>query len=352
MDSDDALAQLRVRLSAGGVADSELPQLFGTADLATTHALIAKSLVRALQQSRGLDTVFIVASMLMLKPPQANQHLSVAIGSTGLHSSRVIAMANIGAICNRIWYEPAVLDRCLVVAAAARWSEQLRLLNICFDPSHLADPKPGLLDPLVRPLLMNTAMDISAALEFADAFHLDRISVILEYIALCCSAPHIDGYQARILGIVDDSINAKLLERTYIDCLENAISAYDYDRLHFVVHRIQELRPQDANIAKYSDVLDVLCSYDRQEKPSHDELMLEWSRTRSARDAFRQAGCDAQDKKAEKKREEEEEEEEEEKKEKDGFLVRDLAKDADLVAYEKLVAEYPLALKRLPFHSL
>ncbi|KAJ1883783.1 hypothetical protein LPJ66_010928, partial [Kickxella alabastrina] len=44
--------------------------------------------------------------------------------------------------------------------------------------------------------------------------------------------------------------------------------------------------------------------------------------------------------------------EREKEKEKDAFLVRDLAKDADRVAYEQLVAEYPLALKRLPFHSL
>ncbi|KAJ2726680.1 hypothetical protein GGI07_000403 [Coemansia sp. Benny D115] len=289
------------------VSMDEVQLLFGNTDLQT---LISKSLMRALQQQqhqRDLDTVFVFASMLMSQPMKAYQYLSTAMSQASLQPSRVIHLADIGSACSLIWQQQALLDRCRSVAAAARWSEQLQLLEVQFDISLLNDPKPGLLEPLVRPMLLKTNMDISTALEFAEAFRLDETPVILEYISLCCTTPGVSGYQARVLGIADEIANTKLLERVYVDCL-NSISAYDYERLQFVIQRLQDLRPQDDTVtAKYSGVLDILCVYDRAVPPTLDELMAEWARIKA---------------------------------------------DERVLTYQELVAEYPLSLRRLPFHAL
>ncbi|KAJ2358755.1 hypothetical protein GGF43_000606 [Coemansia sp. RSA 2618] len=345
----DALALLRRRLEAGGVETEELAELLGeangssepkisesgsksqTASKAGQSApdvadLVSRSLARALQQP-GMDAAFIFACMLSASPVAAYQRLSTAMGHAGLQPARVVSLANVGAACSRVWQQQALLDRCRAVAAAARWSAQLQLLRLKFDVARLSDPTPELLEPLVRPMLARTGMDIATLLEFAEAFRLDTTFVILEYIALCCSAPHVDSYQARILGVADEVANSKLLERTYADALEASISAYDYERLQFVVQRLQELRPQDKAIARHAAVLDILCSYDRKVPPSLDELRAEWSRTRATRDAIRQIYDDD-----------------------DGDALLEDASAAK--SYAELVAEYPSATRRLPFHGL
>ncbi|KAJ2707305.1 hypothetical protein FB645_000816 [Coemansia sp. IMI 203386] len=331
-DDESSITQIRQRLSSGGIGQDEVSLLLGNSSDSSAatdiQALISKSLVRSLQQQRGLDTVFIFSAMLMSPPMRAYQYLSTAMSHAGLLPARVIDLANIGAACSLFWQQQALLDRCRSVAAAARWGEQLQLLELKFDIAQLNDPKSELLFPLVRPMLVKTGMDISTILEFAEAFKLDETSVILEYISLCCSAPHVEGYQARVLGVADEIANTKLLERTFVDCLENAISSYDYERLHFVVQRLQDLRPQDAEISKYSAVLDVLSSYDRQSSPTFDELVFEWTRTRAACSRMTSDG----DKKASRE-------------------SNDKAMDTDPTLSE-LLAEHPMALKRLPFHLL
>ncbi|KAJ1904374.1 hypothetical protein LPJ81_002529 [Coemansia sp. IMI 209127] len=326
--SGDALDELRKRLSTGGVSEDEMTAFFSPCDsesstLADIQTLVSKSLQRSLQQ-RGIDAVFIFSTMLVEPPAKAYQHLSTAMSHAGLLPSRVIALANIGAACSLVWQQQALLDRCRAVAAAARWSEQLQLLQLKFDVALLNDPKPELLEPLVRPMLLKTGMDITTLLEFAEAFRLDETFVVLEYILLCCSMDDVDGYQARILGIASEVANTKLLERTYIDALENGISTYDYERLQFVVQRLHELRPQDKVIEKYSAVLDILCSYDRHSQPTREELLVETTRTHSLQDTIRQARSGD-------------------------------SSDSESNAAESCqdsLAKYPLARKRLPFHSL
>ncbi|KAJ1947838.1 hypothetical protein FBU59_001832 [Linderina macrospora] len=327
-ESVESLSLLRQRLSSGGVSEHELEALFGTHETANPldiQSLAGKSLVRSLQQQRGIDTVFIFSAMIMTPPVKAYQYLSTAMSHSGLLPSRVITLANIGAACSLVWQQQALLDRCRSVAAAARWSEQLQLLHIKFDVALLNDPKPQMLETLIRPMLAKTSMDITTVLEFAEEFRLDEAFVILEYISLCCSMPGIDGYQARILGIADEVANTKLLERTYADAMENGISAYDYEHLQFVVQRLHELRPQDEAVANYMATLDILCSYDRHCKPEAEELALEWTRTRAARETLQQfagAGDSAE---------------------------QDTGHTPPISV---LVAQYPLATKRLPFHSL
>ncbi|KAJ2747383.1 hypothetical protein GGI20_000521 [Coemansia sp. BCRC 34301] len=329
-NSSESLVLLRQRLASGGIGEDELAALFGgDDDLAAKgmQSLLSKSLARSLQQ-RGADAVFILSAMLVSDMAFAFNQLSTAMSHSGLLPSRVIALANIGMACSLLWKQHGLLDRCKSVAAAARWSDQLQLLQLKFKVEQLNNPKPELLEPLVRPMLIKTAMDITTVLEFADSFKLDETFVILEYISLCCSAPAVDGYQARIIGIADEIANTKLLERTFVDSMENAISAYDYERLQFVVQRLQDLRPQDDAIGKYSAVLDVLCSYDRKGKPSHEELLQEWSRTRIARNAIKQISDDGHS--------------------------QEQARDQGMAAptYQELAAEFPLASKRLPFHYL
>ncbi|KAJ2161899.1 hypothetical protein GGF46_001090 [Coemansia sp. RSA 552] len=330
----DSLTMLRQRLSSGGVDEGELETLLDmNASSATATAsadiseLASRSLVRSLQQ-HGLDAVFIFSCMLLAPPIKAYQHLSTSMSHSGLLPSRVVSLANIGAACSLVWQQQALLDRCRSVAAAARWSEQLQLLELKFDVALLSDPKPELLEPLVRPMLIRTSMDITTLLEFAEAFRLDETFVVLEYISLCCSAPHVDSYQARVLGIADEVANSKLLERTYVDALESCISCYDYERLQFVVQRLQDLRPEDRAIARYGGVLDVLCSYDRKSQPTLEELSQEWSRTRAARDAIRQMG------------------------ERGDSSLASSGSSSEKMSYSDLLAAYPLASKRLPFHGI
>ncbi|KAJ2870062.1 hypothetical protein GGH93_005857 [Coemansia aciculifera] len=338
-NTTESLDLLRQRLASGGISEDELDALFGggsgAGDTAakSIQSLISKSLARSLQQ-RGADAVFIFSAMLVSDITFAFNQLSTAMSHSGLLPSRVISLANIGMACSLLWKQHALLDRCRSVAAAARWSDQLQLLQLKFKVEQLNNPKPELLEPLVRPMLIKTAMDITTVLEFADAFKLDETFVILEYISLCCSAPAVDGYQARIIGIADEIANTKLLERTFVDSMENAISAYDYERLQFVVQRLQDLRPQDDAIGKYSAVLDVLCSYDRKGKPTHDELVQEWSRTRIARNAIKQISDDDDD------------DRHHEKASSNGD------KDMAEPTYQELAAEFPFASKRLPFHYL
>ncbi|KAJ2516968.1 hypothetical protein H4217_004253 [Coemansia sp. RSA 1939] len=333
--SNDALDEQRQRLTAGGVSEDEMAAFFGSYDsavppLADVQTLVSKSLQRSLQQ-RGIDSVFIFSSMLMEPPAKAYQYLSTAMSHSGLLPARVIALANIGAACSLVWQQQALLDRCRTVAAAARWSEQLQLLQLKFDVALLNDPKPELLEPLVRPMLLKTGMDITTLLEFADAFRLDETFVVLEYILLCCSVADVDGYQARILGIAGEIANAKLLERTYVEALENGVSTYDYERLQFVVQRLHELRPQDKIIEKYAAVLDILCSYDRQTPPTREELLVEQSRTHSLQSAVREATTGSADADTA-----------------DGERIMAVADSS----WQDLLASYPLARKRIPFHSL
>ncbi|KAJ2475487.1 hypothetical protein IWW56_005396, partial [Coemansia sp. RSA 2131] len=346
----DALVLLRRRLEAGGVETEELTELLGGVDnqsepkrsdsgsklsdkgskdstLPDVADLVTRSLARALQQP-GMDAAFIFACMLSAAPVAAYQRLSTAMGHAGQQPARVVALAHVGAACSRVWQQQALLDRCRAVAAAARWSAQLQLLRLKFDVARLSDAAPEQLEPLVRPMLARTGMDIATALEFADAFRVDTTFVVLEYIALCCAAPHVSSYQARILGVAGEVANVKLLERTYADALDAGISAYDYERLQFVVQRLQELRPQDQAVARHAAVLDVLCSYDRKTPPSLDELRAEWARTRAGRDAVRRIYDDDND---------------------------HSGGEADAVAaqpYAALVTEYPTATRRLPFHGL
>ncbi|KAJ1723734.1 hypothetical protein LPJ53_001959 [Coemansia erecta] len=329
---DTALDLLRQRLAGGGLSDDELHVLLAplpdTDLVPDVAALAGRSLVRALQQTRGLDAPFVFATMLMTPVAQAYHRLSGAMSHAGLLPARVVELANIGAACSSVWQQQALLDRCRSVAAAARWGEQLQLLRLAppFDITSLNAPTRDLLMPLVRPMLLRTGMDISAVLEFADAFRLDDSEVVLEYISLCCSAPGVSAYQARVLAAVDEVANSKLLERTYVDCLENAVSAYDYERLLFVVEQLQALRPQDATLGKYQAVLHVLSSHERRAPPPHEELLVEWARTAGAR---RQRSLEQQ-------------------------LPPALA-GADAEAgppLDELLKEYPLAPARLPFHSL
>ncbi|KAJ2005491.1 hypothetical protein H4R26_001914, partial [Coemansia thaxteri] len=329
-NASEPLGPLRQRLASGGIDEDELALIFsggGETGPKYLAGLVSRSLTRSLQQ-RGADAVFIFSAMLASDMAFAFNQLSTAMSHSGLLPSRVITLANIGMACSLLWKQHGLLDRCRSVAAAARWSGQLQLLRLKFKVDQLNNPKPELLEPLVRPMLIKTAMDITTVLEFADAFRLDETFVILEYISLCCSAPAVDGYQARILGIANDIANTKLLERTFVDSMENAISAYDYERLQFVVQRLQELRPQDGAIIKYLAVLDVLCSYDRKGTASQEELAQEWSRTRIARATIKHL-CEDDDSNA------------------------DDSGDSETVpSYQELVAEFPLAAKRLPFHYL
>ncbi|KAI8322272.1 hypothetical protein GQ54DRAFT_297499 [Martensiomyces pterosporus] len=331
--SSEELSLLRQRLSSGGISSDELQMLFepssapsGKPNAVDVQGLASKTLVRSLQQ-RGIDSVFIFSCMIMTPPARAYQCLSTAMSHSGLLPSRVIALANIGAACSLVWQQQALLDRCRSVAAAARWSEQLHLLQIKFDVTLLSDPKPQLLEPLIRPMLIKTSMDITTVLEFANEFRLDETFAVLEYISLCCTAPKIDGYQARVLGIEGEIANTKLLERTYVDGLENGASAYDYERLQFIVQRLQELRPQDQGISRFAAVLDILCSYDRKSRPPYEELLQEWTRTQAARSALQQFS------------------------EGDECAQETGGMDAG-PPYQFLVAQYPLAEKRLPFHYL
>ncbi|KAJ2502973.1 hypothetical protein IWW47_002941, partial [Coemansia sp. RSA 2052] len=335
-NTSESLGLLRQRLASGGISEDELAALFGgggDAAVKGIQSLLAKSLVRSLQQ-RGADAVFIFSAMLVSDMVFGFNQLSTAMSHAGLLPSRVISLANIGMACSLLWKQHGLLDRCKSVAAAARWSDQLQLLQLKFEIEQLNNPKPELLEPLVRPMLIKTAMDITTVLEFADAFKLDETFVILEYISLCCSAPAVDGYQARIIGIADEIANTKLLERTFVDSMENAISAYDYERLQFVVQRLQDLRPQDDAIGKYSAVLDVLCSYDRKGKPTHEELLQEWSRTRIARNAIKQISNDDHCRHPQEQ------------------ASCNGDKDATVPTYQEIAAEFPLASKRLPFHYL
>ncbi|KAJ2720088.1 hypothetical protein H4S00_003318 [Coemansia sp. D1744] len=348
--ASEALVLLRRRLEAGGVEAEELSELLGGVDnqaepkrsdsgskpngkgskdntLPDVADLVTRSLARALQQP-GMDAAFIFACMLSAAPVAAYQRLSTAMGHAGQQPARVVALAHVGAACSRVWQQQALLDRCRAVAAAARWSAQLQLLRLKFDVARLSDAAPEQLEPLVRPMLARTGMDIATALEFADAFRVDTTFVVLEYIALCCAAPHVSSYQARILGVADEVANVKLLERTYADALDTGISAYDYERLQFVVQRLQELRPQDQAVARHAAVLDVLCSYDRKTPPSLDELRAEWARTRAGRDAVRRIYDDDNNHAG---------------SESDALATR---------PYAALVAEYPAATRRLPFHGL
>ncbi|KAJ1960546.1 hypothetical protein GGI12_003741, partial [Dipsacomyces acuminosporus] len=332
-DSVESLNLLRQRLSSGGISKEELEALFesenaGSAKPNTVdiQGLASKSLVTSLQQ-RGIDSIFIFSCMLMTPDVKAYQCLSTAMSHSGLLPSRVIALATIGSACSLVWQQQAMLDRCRSIAAAARWSEQLQLLQIKFDVSLLSHPKPQLLERLIRPMLVKTSMDITTVLEFASEFRLDETFAILEYISLCCTAPNIDGYQARVLGIEDEIANTKLLERTYVDSLEGGASAYDYERLQFIVQRLQELRPQDKGISRFASVLDILCSYDRKTKPTYDELLQEWARTQASRSALQQFSADAT-----------------------SAQKTDSAEPDP--PYPFLVAQYPLAEKRLPFHYL
>ncbi|KAJ2381696.1 hypothetical protein H4S02_006099, partial [Coemansia sp. RSA 2611] len=337
----ESLDPLRQRLASGGISEDELDALFGVGDggggNATTRSvqgLVSKILDQSLQQ-RGADVVFIFSAMLVCDVASAFKQLSTAMSQSGLLPSRVISLANIGMSCSLLWKQHTLLDRCRSVVTAARWSDQLQLLQLKFKVEQLNNPKPELLEQLVRPMLIKTAMDITTVLEFADAFKLDETGVILEYISLCCSAPAVDGYQARIIGIADEIANTKLLERTFMDSMDNAISAYDYERLQFVVQRLQDLRPQDDIIGKYSAVLDVLCSYDRKGQPTHDELAQEWSRTYIARNSIKQISDD-DDSNAH-------------CHELGGVIGSEaMAKPT----YQELAAEFPLASKRLPFHHL
>ncbi|KAJ1953036.1 hypothetical protein EC988_003223, partial [Linderina pennispora] len=327
-ESVESLNLLRQRLSSGGVSEGELDTLFGVGETANPldiQSLTGKALVRSLQQQRGVDMVFIFSSMIMTPPVKAYQYLSTAMSHSGLLPSRVITLANIGSACSLVWQQQALLDRCRSVAAAARWSEQLQLLHIKFDVALLNNPKPQMLETLIRPMLVKTSMDITTVLEFANEFRLDETFVILEYISLCCSAPGIDGYQARILGIADEVANTKLLERTYLDAMESGISAYDYERLQFVVQRLEELRPQDEIVTNYTTVLDILCTYDRRGEPGIEELALEWTRTRSGREVSQQFAAA------------------------DELVTQNSGQTPPL---STLLAQYPLAAKRLPFHSI
>ncbi|KAJ2616940.1 hypothetical protein H4S08_000538 [Coemansia sp. RSA 1365] len=320
----DALTQLRARLVSGGMDASELAALLDGG--ATAGELAAPSLARALQQP-GLDAVFVFASMLGAAPVDAYRQLSAAMSHAGLRPPRVVALAGVGAACSLVWRQQALLDRCRAVAAAARWGAQLRLLHLRFDAALLSDPRPELLEPLVRPMLVRTGLDLAALLDFAAAFRLDEPFVLLEYVALCCSAPHVDGYQARVLAVSSDVANPKLLERTFSDCLHNAVSAYDYERLLFVVHQLQSLRPHDAALLRHVALLEALCAYDRVVPPTLDELRRESSRTRPARDAIRRLS--------------------------DNEVEDSTTSDADSSASRsELLAEFPLAAKRLPFHAL
>ncbi|KAI9504956.1 rough deal protein C-terminal region-domain-containing protein [Coemansia spiralis] len=342
-EASESLDVLRQRLSSGGISKDELAAFFNVSSTesptaADIQCLVSKSLVKSLQQ-RGIDAVFIFSSMLMEPPAKAYQHLSTAMSHSGLLPSRVIALANIGSACSLVWQQQALLDRCRAVAAAARWSEQLQLLQLKFDVALLNNPKPELLEPLVRPMLLKTGMDITTLLEFAEAFRLDETFIILEYILLCCSAQNVDGYQARILGVASEIANTKLLERTYIDALENGISTYDYERLQFVVQLLQELRPQDKGITKYSAVLDILCSYDRKAAPTHDELLFEHSRTFGLQDIINKASFV------------------DHRLPDNGNYIVDTGRectsfDDTSMSYQGLLAKYSLARKRLPFHSL
>ncbi|KAJ2080670.1 hypothetical protein H4R24_002907 [Coemansia sp. RSA 988] len=320
----DALALLRTRLVAGGMDASELATLLGGGAMA--GELAAPSLARALQQP-GLDAVFVFASMLGATPVDAYRQLSAAMSHAGLRPPRIVALAGVGAACSLVWRQQALLDRCRAVAAAARWGAQLRLLRLRFDATLLSEPRPELLEPLVRPMLVRTGLDLAALLDFASAFRLDEPFVLLEYIALCCSAPHIDGYQARVLAVASDITNPKLLERTFTDCLHNAVSAYDYERLLFVVNQLQTLRPHDAALSRHAALLDALCAYDRAVPPSIDELRRESARSRPARDTIRRL-CDD---------------------ESDGPAASNGDSSASRA---ELLAELPHATKRLPFHAL
>ncbi|KAJ2492558.1 hypothetical protein IWW37_001313 [Coemansia sp. RSA 2050] len=345
----ESLDLLQQRLASGGISEDELDALFGVGDgvggggsgggnttIRSVKGLVSKILTQSLQQRRGADVVFIFSAMLASDVALAFDQLSTAMSLSGMLPSRVISLANIGVACSLLWKQHTMLDRCRSVVTAARWSGQLQLLQLKFKVEQLNNPKPELLEPLVRPMLIKTAMDITTVLEFADAFRLDETNVIVEYISLCCSDPAVDGYQARIIGIVDEIANTKLLERIFTDSIVNDISAYDYERLQFVVQRLQDLRPQDDTmIGKYLAVLDILCSYDRKGKPTYDELMQEWSRTRIARNSIKQRSDNDDD--------------DTHRHELKGVVGgREMAEPT----YQELAAEFSLASKRLPFHYL
>ncbi|KAJ1750963.1 hypothetical protein LPJ79_002453 [Coemansia sp. RSA 1821] len=322
VNSGEDVTLLRQRLAAGGVDAAEAAALLG-ADT-DISVLLSSSLGRALQQS-GLDASFVYACMLSAPPARAYQQLSAAMSRAGLQPARVAALAGIGAACSRVWQQQALLDRCRAVAAAAQWSELLQLLQLDFDVARLSDATPEQLEPLVRPMLARSGLDIASVLEFAEAFRLNTTNVIVEYISLCCCSQRVDAYQPRVLAVVDEVGNSKKLDRIFTDALDNAISAYDYDRLSFVVQRLLLLHPQDDVLERRAAVLDVLCAYDRRSSPTVDELRIENARTRAAREALQEAYGDS---------------------EKDATAIENDASLSDLLA------AMPLAARHLPFHAL
>ncbi|KAJ2352943.1 hypothetical protein GGH92_000962, partial [Coemansia sp. RSA 2673] len=160
-NTTESLDLLRQRLASGGISEDELDALFGGGGSAgdtavkSIQSLISKSLARSLQQ-RGADAVFIFSAMLVSDITFAFNQLSTAMSHSGLLPSRVISLANIGMACSLLWKQHALLDRCRSVAAAARWSDQLQLLQLKFKVEQLNNPKPELLEPLVRPMLIKT----------------------------------------------------------------------------------------------------------------------------------------------------------------------------------------------------
>ncbi|KAJ2454421.1 hypothetical protein EV183_001547 [Coemansia sp. RSA 2336] len=322
VNSGEDVALLRQRLAAGGVNAAEAAAMLG-ADT-DVSVLLGSSLGRALQQP-GLDAPFVYACMLSAPPARAYQQLSAAMSRAGLQPARVAALAGIGAACSRVWQQQALLDRCRAVAAAAQWSELLQLLQLDFDVARLSDATPEQLEPLVRPMLARSGLDIASVLEFAEAFRLNTTSVIVEYISLCCCSQRVDAYQPRVLAVVDEVGNSKLLDRVFKDALDSAISAYDYDRLSFVVQRLLLLHPQDAALERRAAVLDVLCAYDRRSSPTVDELRSENTRTRPAREALQETYGDSE---------------------------QDAAAIGNDASLSDLLAATPLAARHLPFHTL
>ncbi|KAJ2841670.1 hypothetical protein IWW36_006181, partial [Coemansia brasiliensis] len=174
-------------------------------------------------------------------------------------------------------------------------------------------------------MLARSGLDIASVLEFAEAFRLNTTNVIAEYISLCCCSPRVDAYQPRVLAVVDEVGNSKLLERIFINALDNAISAYDYDRLSFVVQRLLLLNPHNATLERRAAVLDVLCAYDRRSLPTIEELRSESTRTRAAREALQVAYSDS---------------------------GKDIAAVENDESLSDLLDAMPLAARHLSFHAL
>ncbi|KAJ1677803.1 hypothetical protein EV182_005405, partial [Spiromyces aspiralis] len=242
--------------------------------------LLRMSLSRTLKHSH-VDYMYALACLLAIPYKDAYHELATSISNAAGNPRKVAMLADIGKICARVWQQHAMLARCTEVSLAARWGEQLRLLGIVFDMGCLKPAEHERLRSIVPLLLENSALDVNLALGFADTFNISGSHVALEYIKLCCTIPTVDGYDTRVVSVVDEVPNKELLRETLTHLLHHALHPYDYPRLNFVLGQLLAIDPGDRDTRRSKSILDALRHYTRRHAPGESELERAWRQLQS-----------------------------------------------------------------------